>query len=82
MDAIRKYWFIMERPVGSRLWTFAAMACDPESANKKAINICQEHKTCTRIVTAHLPDRPDTGSRYAVLSEDDEMFVATEGGAA
>ena len=80
-EVLRKYWFVMERPVGSLVWTYAAIACDPSSANRKAISICQERKTCTRIVSVRLPAPPDLGSRYAVLCDDDKAFVVAEGGA-
>ena len=83
MEPTSQYFFIMERPVGSRIWTYAAMACDLEAANSKAIAICDENKTCARIVSAFLPDSVDTGSRYAVLLGGDEYVINSgEGGAA
>ena len=81
-EQLRQYYFIVERPVGSQIWTFAAMACEQEAANSKAIAICNERKTCTRIVSAMLPKQADSGCFYALLCDNDTQFVGVEGGAA
>ena len=80
-EELRQYYFIVERPVGSNIWTFASMACEQEAANNKAIAICNERKTCTRIVSAMLPKQPDSGCFYALLCDNDTQFVGVEGGA-
>lgn len=76
----RQYHFIVERPVGSQIWTFSAMACEREAANRKAIAICSDRKTCTRIISTMLPKQPDNGCFYALLCDNDTQFVGAEGG--
>ena len=80
MNDQRKYFFIVERPVGSQTWTYAAMACDQAAADSKAVAICSERKTCTRIVSAWLPREVDSGFFYALLCDNDTQFVGVEGG--
>jgi hypothetical protein len=43
--------------------------------------ICNERKTCTRIVSAMLPKQADSGCFYALLCDNDTQFVGVEGGA-
>lgn len=76
----KDYFLIMERPLGSHTWTFAAISLDPGTANEKAVAICEKGNTCTYVVTAQLPCTPDKMSRYAALCDESGLERA-EGGA-
>jgi hypothetical protein len=71
---MKKYYLIMERPVGSHTWTFAALAMDEQSANNKAKEITCQRKTCTEVISAYLPKKPDAGYPYAVMADGDTTF--------
>jgi hypothetical protein len=44
-EELRQYYFIVERPVGSQIWTFAAMACEQE-AHCAALRAVRMWKEC------------------------------------
>jgi hypothetical protein len=79
----RKYYLIMERPPGSQLWTFAKMACEPDAADRKALEASKAHNTCTRIVTAELPREVDDAAFAILLDGETEWSrINGNGGAA
>jgi hypothetical protein len=77
-EQTRKYYLIMERPPGSQLWTFAKMACEPDAADRKAIEVCKSYGTCTRIVTVQLPRQADAAA-CALLLNGDEVWAGING---
>ena len=57
---MRTYYITMKSPVGSLIWTFAALAMSYPDSQKQAARIVAGGKSCTCTIPVDLPKKPDS----------------------
>ena len=78
---MRNYYIIMERPVGSHIWTFAALAMSRGDAQGKALRIMKEKGNCAWVVATKLPKKPDERLHATFFPDETPMINGGPNGA-